>query len=775
MKKKLILIGIGFVMILFIIILKIVNSSSQSLMGGAVSRAQVAKSVALAVHTMDECKSVKKDYFNNKKSTHWYEKYMNMMYTDGYMKVDEIKPDEKDVCKGFTYGDLKKLLKNMKLSDDDTVIKLKDKEEEDRIKLTEWYQIYYNLLKKIDTGSTVTEAEMQIVGTPSNMNNLGSWQVATDQGTYGFEGLALDYCIDYKVGVLVKDNEIILISEIIKKDITYENIWIIGCEDDVLHTYINGIFRDFEVKGVDASVQNTVGDIVLSNKSVKKISVKAETIHGKVLAIDNTSVEIEGYGKLEFTPNFRIYKTYGTIEQKSVNSILVGYDNQHFVVADGKVCASIINSDIDAENIRVLLTTSDFSSIFHDTVTIGCTGDYTLSCGEQTETHTANDVLSITKDSSYFTQGRIRLTPVDENSRLYITTIKRGYGSPNYRGSIEIALDTNGLLVINELSIEKYLYGVVPSEMPSSYADEALKAQAICARSYAYKQILNNAYGQYGAHVDDSTSYQVYNNSEEAESCNSAVDATYGKVMIYQGEPIEAFFFSTSCGSTTDATVWNGADLPYIKGKLLVQKEVSLDLTKEDEFRNFICGTYDTYDSCFPWYRWNVTISLSELTKSINASIGSRYSINPDNILTQKSDGSYESESVSSIGTLKKIEIGSRGTGGVIKEIILHGSDKTVKVMTEYNIRKLLSPYGDTINKSDGSTNESMSILPSAYFTINEVTADGSLSGYQFFGGGLGHGVGMSQNGAKSMADSGMCCEDILKFFYTDIELTQLY
>ena len=67
--------------------------------------------------------------------------------------------------------------------------------------------------------------------------------------------------------------------------------------------------------------------------------------------------------------------------------------------------------------------------------------------------------------------------------------------------------------MVNELPLENYLCKVVPSEMPASYQKEALKAQAICARSYAYRQIMDYAYPEYQAHVNDSTDYQVYNNS----------------------------------------------------------------------------------------------------------------------------------------------------------------------------------------------------------------------------------------------------------------------
>ena len=97
---------------------------------------------------------------------------------------------------------------------------------------------------------------------------------------------------------------------------------------------------------------------------------------------------------------------------------------------------------------------------------------------------------------------------------------------------------------------------MVPSEMPASYEKEALKAQAVCARTYAYRQIQGNTYGQYGAHVDDSTSFQVYNNITTSERTDQAVDETYGQMLFYNDTPIEAFYYSTSCGHGADGSVW---------------------------------------------------------------------------------------------------------------------------------------------------------------------------------------------------------------------------
>ena len=136
-------------------------------------------------------------------------------------------------------------------------------------------------------------------------------------------------------------------------------------------------------------------------------------------------------------------------------------------------------------------------------------------------------------------------------------------------------------MIVNELPLEEYLYAVIPSEMPTYYGLEPLKVQAVCARSYAYRHLIANSLSSYGAHVDDSVSYQVYNNIEENEDSVLAVKDTYGKVLEYDGDVITAYYFSTSCGHTTSVEdVWaNGIATPYLTGRLLsVDEDDSQDV-----------------------------------------------------------------------------------------------------------------------------------------------------------------------------------------------------
>jgi stage II sporulation protein D len=129
-----------------------------------------------------------------------------------------------------------------------------------------------------------------------------------------------------------------------------------------------------------------------------------------------------------------------------------------------------------------------------------------------------------------------------------------------YRGSVQVDVVSGKLRAINFVGLEQYLYGVVPSEMPFSWAPEALKAQAVVARSYALATRRTGAFDLY-----PDTRSQVYLGIEhEKPSTTAAVDATAGQVVLYEGQVAKTFFFSTSGGRTASAEdVW-GESVPYL-------------------------------------------------------------------------------------------------------------------------------------------------------------------------------------------------------------------
>lgn len=392
----------------------------------------------------------------------------------------------------------------------------------------------------------------------------------------------------------------------------------------------------------------------------------------------------------------------------------------------------------DAKNplIRVVIKTNGFKQIAHQSVEISAEQGLVLEVGDvdgkgveneievayTTQEIPAGEILSVTPDHEFFQNGTLRIKAKAEDDRIIINSLTRGYGTPSYRGNLELFSTAEGIVIVNELPVEEYLYAVVPSEMPASYEAEALKCQAICARSYVYCQMLTYGYPEYYAHVDDSVSYQVYGNSKEQESTNQAVNETSGKKLWYQETIVKTYYYSTSCGHSTSIEAWG------------------TELTEDNRFLQGvpICNEDGkAYEESLPWYRWEAAVSRQTLCNLIELNTGQE------------------------IGELQNVEVTKQGTGGVALQITITGTAKTIKVDTENKIRSVLGGSGYQITKQDGTVIESTKLLPSAFFTVAK-----NGENYIIRGGGYGHGIGMSQNGANEMAKCGMTCEEILQFFY---------
>ena len=162
----------------------------------------------------------------------------------------------------------------------------------------------------------------------------------------------------------------------------------------------------------------------------------------------------------------------------------------------------------------------------------------------------------------YSSTHTLVLSPYDTSAKP-VTTCEgnRYYGDFQFN-----RVTSGGMTVVNCVTLEDYVKGVVPNEMSASWPTEALKAQAVCARTYALKNL--NGYRIYGFDVSDDTSSQVYRGLLNAESStDAACDATAGEVLRYQGELCSVYYFAADGGSTQGAeTVWNDVKVPYLRG-----------------------------------------------------------------------------------------------------------------------------------------------------------------------------------------------------------------
>lgn len=561
--------------------------------------------------------------------------------------------------------------------------------------------------------------------------------------------------------------------------ITLSNVWIETSDETEVHLFINGYHKtlscNLSSEENPEGLNGSLADLRVNIQGITDIILKSDVITAKVLAVSPDGVELENYGMLGLSDYYRIYKIYGELAVEPTSQILVGYSSTNFVVADGVIEAALITEPIRAENIRVVLGNSDYTSLIHSSVKITADCPYTMKFSGQTKVFEAGEELELTMTCGYMAEGRVVLSPNAENGKIQILSITRNGVAPSYRGTIEVApYGDSGLTIVNELSMEEYLYTVVPSEMPTSYGQEALQVQAICARGYAYAKMMDGSYAKYGAHLDDSTMTQVYNAVEESEESILAVKDTYGMVPFYNGEVIEAYFFSTSCGTTSNnSDVWDGEPLPYLTDKLECDNGPDVDFSEEAAFRDFMTDSsgYNTYEKDYSLYRWEIEYTPEEMTAAINGTLAQRYETNPDRIRTLQPDGTYISQPVSSIGQVQDISVTLRGKSGIVKEITIVGTEATIQVTGQTNARALMTPAEVTIHRQDGAESIGWSLLPSPFYYVKKNEA----GNFVIVGGGFGHGVGMSQNGTKAMTELGYTAEEIIQHYYTGVEIWNIY
>ena len=188
----------------------------------------------------------------------------------------------------------------------------------------------------------------------------------------------------------------------------------------------------------------------------------------------------------------------------------------------------------------------------------------------------------------------------------------------------------------------------------------------------------------------------------------------------------------------------------------------------------------DAYEKEEPWFRWSYQVENLD-TDLMAERVMDRYQAVPAKVLTfvgtdNPSDekAEYEVKEPKSFQKIYDISCIRRKEGGIMDELLLETDKGTYKIISEYNIRYILNQGGMVI-RQDCSSYESSQLLPSAYFAIDIVKEGKSVIGYTIIGGGYGHGVGMSQNGAKAMSIQGRNFQEILDFYYRSCQINKVY
>ncbi len=348
----------------------------------------------------------------------------------------------------------------------------------------------------------------------------------------------------------------------------------------------------------------------------------------------------------------------------------------------------------------------------------------------------------------------------DTDALLQISGSAKG----TYRGGFEFSNQADsGLTVVNIVPVEDYLYSVVCREMSSSWPVEALKVQAVCARNFALGRI--NYHKQYGFDVCRTVCCQAYStDADQTESVHTAVDETRGELLFYEDDLVQAVY-SSSMGSCTEnvKNVW-GSSFPYL---------VSVENPYEDT-ENIHNGK---------WKKKLTTKRATEIMANAGYNIGDVISItaleysDAGRVLKLKVQGTngehiFERErcrTIFSEATYSQkytVTKGGSSTYSVVKVATGSGTiDKTLSTVSVLSGNKTTSSVSGSFVTTDGKAKKT--------YTTQKTDADPDT--YVFTGEGWGHGVGMSQYGAKGMAEAGFDYEEILTHYYSGTHLEQAY
>ena len=326
-----------------------------------------------------------------------------------------------------------------------------------------------------------------------------------------------------------------------------------------------------------------------------------------------------------------------------------------------------------------------------------------------------------------------------------------------YHGAFEVVQkeDRKGFYLVNLVETQEYLKGVVPNEMPVRFGLEALKAQAVAARNYVLTP-RTQAYKEFNV-VDSVASQVYYGVNTEADLATRAVMETDGIVALYNNEPILALYSSTAGGYTESYShafsdpltkMFPSINKPYLVA--VPDKSEFKSLEDEADAKKFYESKVPSFDIESPYYRWKKEWAVGELENVLKLTM-----------IAQSKTGFIHPafKQGDDLGKIKDIKVMKRGASGKAVEVELMTSKGCYRISKELVIRRVF--------QKDGVS------LPSANIIFEKQLDNyGNVVDVTIFGGGFGHGVGMSQYGAGYMATKlNQPYYNILRHYYTGINL----
>jgi len=320
------------------------------------------------------------------------------------------------------------------------------------------------------------------------------------------------------------------------------------------------------------------------------------------------------------------------------------------------------------------------------------------------------------------------------------------------RGRFRVDLSSKGaVLLLNLVELEDYLRGVVPAEMPPLWAAESVKAQAVAARTYAVQRARQNHDAPFDLYA--TTADQLYLGAgKEHPASDAAISATCGKIVTYAGEPIVAYYHSASGGRT------RAGKLPYL---------MSVESPEES-----------THDS------WRVELSLEELASALRK--GGQDMGQLRVVSVSQDEGALGIAALQVRGSAGTAELTPARLRSLIGLDVIKSPSFSVETEGGWGLSRefreihhwmrvdAVSAYGEKEVKVRYCTVTSGKLTRPMYYTYYAAGVEQRPEKVILLGGGYGHGVGMSQWGAKWMAEHGSTWEEIVKHYYTGVEIADI-
>lgn len=421
------------------------------------------------------------------------------------------------------------------------------------------------------------------------------------------------------------------------------------------------------------------------------------------------------------------------------------------------------NTDV----VRVGLTDNKFQNVLKQTITVYGTADCDI-CDRETR----KVVSKISANNDIIIRNGITGLDVTINGRsatlrnfviicpqgvLGVKDLTRKGKPALYHGAFEVIQkdDRRGFYLVNLVETQEYLKGVVPNEMPVRFGLEALKAQAVAARNYVLTP-RTQAYKEFNV-VDSVASQVYYGVNTEADLATRAVMETDGIVALYNNEPILALYSSTAGGYTESYShafsdpltkMFPSINKPYLTA--VPDKSEFKSLEDENDAKKFYENKVPSFDIESPYYRWQKQWAVGELENVLKSTMVAQSKTGFIHPAFKQGDD---------LGKIKDIKVMKRGASGKAVEIELMTTKGCYRIAKELVIRRVFQKNGVS--------------LPSANIVFEKNLDNyGNVTDIKIFGGGFGHGVGMSQYGAGYMATKlNQPYYNILRHYYTGINL----